>query len=298
MVVSERGLESRSLTWAEREFLALAGAATPEKIGEPIEHLPDPFWEAIVLATDYYVLEITRPPSYEDANGWRNTWKKWEKQFTWHTGIGPLKDHPWNEYQLLIREGRTSSQNLPDEFVDFTGTRASAALRLSALEFLLDLVDPHPMFEDELNSRFAFLNVGIRLVGRRLVPFASKPLHENVVAPAVGLLANPQFTPADRLFSEAIEKSRTGDFPGCVTACWRATEEALKCLGSSLEELGNRARGNLGIVPAVGDLINNLQALRYETRAGKANEHIDQHTAMLALHVAGSLIVYLSKRLR
>jgi hypothetical protein len=296
MAVSERGLDERRLTWAEREFLALAQANTPHGAETFLDRLPDPFWEAIVLATDYYVLEITRPPSYADSNEWRALWKKWEKEFTWRTGIGPLKDHPWNEYQLLIREGRTSSANLPDEFVDVTATRPSPALRLSALEFLLDITEPHPAFHDELNSRFTFLDVGLRIVGRRFVPFTSPRLHENIVAPTVELLSDPAFAPSETLFLEATTKARSGDYPGCVTACWRATEEALRCLGSSLDDLANRARANQGIVPAVGDLINQLQALRYESRAGPAND-VDRHTAVLAIHVAGSLITYLSKRL-
>jgi hypothetical protein len=296
MAISERGLDERRLTWAEREFLALAEANTPQSAETFLDRLPDPFWEAIVLATDYYVLEITRPPSYADSNEWRAVWKKWEKEFTWRTGIGPLKDHPWNEYQLLIREGRTSSANLPDEFVDVTATRASPALRLSALEFLLDLTEPHPAFHDELNSRFTFLGVGLRIVGRRFLPFTSERLHENIVAPTVELLSDPAFAPSETLFLEATTKARSGDYPGCVTACWRATEEALRCLGSSLDDLANRARANQGIVPAVGDLINQLQALRYESHAGRAND-VDRHTAVLAIHVAGSLITYLSKRL-
>jgi hypothetical protein len=296
MAVSERSLDERRLTWAEREFLALARAATPDHPVSSLDHLPDPFWEAIVLATDHFVVEINRPPSYYDAEEWRAVWKKWEKEFTWRTGIGPLKDHPWNEYQLLIREGRTSSANLPDEFIDVTGTRASPALRLSALEFLLDIREPHPSFHDELNSRFVFLDVGLRIVGRRFVPFTSQRLHENVVAPTVELLSDPAFAPSETLFLEATTKARNGDYPGCVTACWRATDEALKCLGSSLDQLANRARANQGIVPAVGDLINQLQALRYESRAGRAND-IDRHTAVLAIHVAASLITYLSKRL-
>ena len=296
-VVESTGLDRRTLTWAEREFLALTQASSPDGPIHTLEHLPDAFWEAIALATDYYVLEVTRPPSHEDANGWRNLWKRWEKQFTWHTGIGPLKDHPWNEYFLLVREGRTSSQNLPDEFVDNTGVRASPALRLSALEFLLDITDPHPHFQHELNSRFAFLNAGLRIVGKRFVPFSSLPLHENIVEPAVALLSDPTFAPAEALFNEATNRARHGDYPGCVTACWRSTEEALKCLGSSLEDLGNKARGNQGITPAVGDLLNRLQALRYESEASSAGP-IDLHTAMLAMHVSGALITYLSKRLK
>jgi hypothetical protein len=296
-VVKGTGVGRRNLTWAEREFLSLTQASTPDGPIHSLDQLPDAFWEAIALATDYYVLEVTRPPSYEDANGWRNLWKKWEKQFIWHTGIGPLKDHPWNEYLLLVREGRTSSQNLPDEFVDFTGQKASPALRLSALEFLLDITDPHPDFEHELNGRFVFLNAGLRIVGRRFVPFTSRPLHENIVEPAVALLNVEAFAPAETLFNEATNRARSGDYPGCVTACWRSTEEALKCLGSSLEDLGNKARANQGITPAVGDLINKLQALRYESEVSSAGP-IDLHTAMLAMHVSGSLIIYLSNRLR
>lgn len=292
------GNEPRQLTWAEKEFLSMLEASAPDEGPiESIYQLPHAFWEAIVQATDYYVLEVARPPAHEESTGWRNQWKRWEKEFTWHTGLGVLKDHPWNEFQLLVLEGRTSARSIPGEYVHPAGHQVVPALRLSALEFLLDVCRAHPDFEEQLNERAEFLNVGLRMSGKRFIPMTSAPLHENLVKPVAAILTDPRFAASEELFSLAANKARLGDFEGAITAAWQSTDEALKLVGSSLEHMGQRARTQEGITPAVADLINQLQRLRYRDAAGPEGV-IDLHTAMLAIHVSGSLITYLANRLR
>lgn len=263
---------------------------------QSVYQLPHAFWEAIVQATDFYVLEVARPPAHEESTGWRNQWKKWDKHFTWHTGLGALKDHPWNEYQLLMLEGRSSARSIPEEYVHPGGHEVTPALRLSALEFLLDVCTPHPEFADKLNERAKFLNVGLRLAGKRFIPMNSAPLHDHLVQPAVALLSDPAFAASEELFYQAAQLARAGDYPGSVTAAWRSTEEALKTVGSSLEHMSHQTRGNGAITPAVADLINKLQTLRYTSQDG--HQDIDLHTSMLAIHVSGALITYLANRVR
>lgn len=263
---------------------------------DSVYELPHSFWEAIVQGTDFYVLEVARPPAHEESTGWRNQWKKWEKHFTWHTGLGALKDHPWNEFQLLMLEGRSSARSIPAEYVHPGGHEVTPALRLSALEFLLDVCTPHPEFADKLNERAEFLNVGLRLAGKRFIPMNSAPLHQHLIKPTVALLSDPAFAASEELFYHAAQLARAGDYAGSVTAAWSSTEEALKCVGSSLEHMSHQARGNGAITPAVADLIDKLQGLRYRT--DESYEVIDLHTAMLAIHVSGALISYLANRVR
>ncbi|MGQ0679216.1 MAG: hypothetical protein ACT4OM_06100 [Actinomycetota bacterium] len=285
----------RELSWAEREFLSLLQASAPADV--PIESLfqiPHAFWEAIVQATDFYVLEVARPPGHEESSGWRNQWKKWEKHFTWHTGLGALKDHPWNEYHLLVTEGRTSARTIPEQYVHPAGHEVTPALRLSALEFLLDVTEPHKDLEKSINERAGFLNLGLRLAGKRFVPTTSEALHDNIVKPAITLLADPRFEQSEKLFRLATAYVRSGDYADAVTAAWRSAEQALETAESSMEEMANQARAGTRITPAVADLINRLQAMRYPDDPADAG--IDLHTAMLAIHVSGALITYVSTR--
>lgn len=272
----------------------LQASAPDEGPIESVYQLPHAFWEAIVQATDYYVLEVARPPAHEESAGWRNQWRAWERHFTWKTGLGALKDHPWNEYQLLVLEGRSSARSIPEEYLHPAGHEVTPGLRLSALEFLLDVTQPHPDLENALNERAGFLNVGIRLAGKRFIPSTCDALHEDIVKPAAAILSEKRFAPSQELFRQAARHCLSGDYPSAVTAAWCCAEEALKCAGSSLEGMSSQRRTGGGATPAVAELINRLQALRYDE--GPGSGEIDLAAAMLAIHVSGALINYLQAR--
>ena len=107
-------------TWAEREFLKMLAeqAGTPDEPITDLNLIPQPFWDALVMATDYYLIGFNRPSGRSEADGWRNAWRTWEHTFIWGTGLGPFFDHPWAEFQKIVRMGTSSAREIPEHTWD------------------------------------------------------------------------------------------------------------------------------------------------------------------------------------
>ncbi|HEX2150093.1 MAG TPA: hypothetical protein VHI31_07995, partial [Actinomycetota bacterium] len=114
-------------------------AGTPEEPITDLNLVPQPFWDALVMATDYYLIGFNRPSSRQEADEWRTAWRTWEHTFIWGTGLGPFFDHPWAEFQKIVRMGISSAREIPEHTWDGMQEKIRPSYRLAAVEHLLDL---------------------------------------------------------------------------------------------------------------------------------------------------------------
>lgn len=283
-----------ALTWAEREFMALLAQQTGTA-DEPITDLnvvPQAFWEAIVMATDYFLIGFTRPGTREEADGWRAAWRSWEQAFVWGTDLGPFLDHPWTEYQRIVRSGVSSAREIPERAWDEILGRVRPSYRLAAVEHLLDLGGPQPAFADAVNQKAAEHYVALRLEGTRFLWSTNEEIQETVVRPAVVLLADPKFEDAQAAYLEANKRATAGDYAGAIDLAVRVVDEFLRALGCEGTGLTGRlqAAEKKGLKAPVVGVLNQLSGLRAgeDTAASPGPAE-----AMLALHLAASVCQYL-----
>lgn len=287
-------------TWAEREFLQLLAeqAATPDEPVTDLNLIPQAFWDALAMATDYYLIGFSRPSSRQEADGWRNAWRSWEHAFIWGTGLGPVLDHPWAEYQKVVRMGISSAREVPERAWDYIGERLRPAYRLAAVEHLLDLGGAQPGFTDAVNQKAEEHYVALRLEGTRFMYSTSEQIEEEVVRPAVVLLSDPKFEDVQAAYLQANKLAIEGEYPQAVRTAVDSLRSMLKvlgCEGGELDSLADAA-GKKGVPAPVVALLKQLQGLC--APAVEGTEPPGAEEAMLAIHQAAVLIKYLQRRLR
>ncbi|MEX0789374.1 MAG: hypothetical protein WD178_01215 [Actinomycetota bacterium] len=293
------GSDRHPPTWAEREFLKLLAeqAGTPDEPITDLNLIPQPFWDALAMATDYYLIGFNRPSSRQEADGWRNAWRSWEHAFIWGTGLGPIFDHPWAEYQKVVRMGASSAREVPEHTWDYVQERLRPAYRLAAVEHLLDLGGAQPDFSEAVNQKAEEHYVGLRLEGTRFLYSTSEEIAEEVVRPAVVLLADPRFEDVQAAYLQANKLAIAGHHPEGIQAAIEAVKLMLKtlgCEGADLQGLADTA-GKKGVPAPIVGVLKQLQNLGVP--AGEDAEAAGAEETMLAIHQAAVLIKYLQRRL-
>lgn len=275
--------EPRPPTWAERDLTQTLRDADIEDVYVEPEEAPQGFWEALMVAIDYFLAPA--PGSSGD------TWKSWEREITYATGwrfrlnIRETFDNIVRSGALVLAEGNYST---------------TAGQRFAAIEHLLDVVDPGDTeFEDRANERARWFRVGVRLDNRRFLPLASEHLHTEIVQPTLVLLSQVQFAEIDGLYRKAFDRVLSGDPSGAITASISAVEEMFRVLlpsmaGQTLAPLAQKARADEIIAPAVEEFVKKLYVLRPDSDA-HAGGTSDYDLAMLAIHLSGSILLYLGK---
>lgn len=272
-------------------------AGTPDEPITDLNLIPQPFWDALVMATDYYLIGFDRPAGRQEADGWRNAWRSWEHAFIWGTGLGPIFDHPWAEYQKVVRMGASSAREVPEHTWDEILERLRPAYRLAAVEHLLDLGGAQPEFAKAVNQKADEHYVALRLEGTRFLYSTSEELQEEVIRPAVVLLADPRYERAQAAYLDAHTRAKAGDYPGAVGAALRSAEEVMKtlgCEGSTLPQLAESA-GAKGVPAAVVSLLGQMSGMAPRTEDEAEGPGAEE--AMLAVHLAASVIRYMTRRL-
>lgn len=127
----------------------------------------------------------------------------------------------------------------------------------------------------------------------------SEHMHTEVVQPTLLLLAQERFASVDELYRKAFDRALSGDPSGAVTAATSAVEEMFRVqlgvTGLDMDALANRARSD-GLIPAaVHQVAVKLSVLRRESDAHEPGTD-DHDVAMLAIHLAGSLLLYLGQK--
>jgi hypothetical protein len=124
-------------------------------------------------------------------------------------------------------------------------------------------------------------------------------LHVEIVQPTLGLLSDPRFEGVNALYRKGFDRALTGDAAGAITAAISTVEEILRILlpemkGQTLGPLAEKARAEGHITPAIEEFAKKLFGLRPESDA-HAPGTSEFDVAMLALHLAGSLALYLGR---
>lgn len=278
---SLRDRSTRPPTSAELVRLAeLREAGVADIYLEP-EEAPPEFWENVVQAT-FHLLTGDGPQ-----------WAGWEREVYWSNGWPALKYVHSSVYRLLLTSGEV-------ELADGRIRRVGTAGRLGAIEHLLDELDDEVAaeFADLINDRARWHRVGLRVEGRRFVPVTSELMHVEVTQPTLLLLAADHLASVDGLYRKAFDRALSEDPSGGVTAATSAVEEMFRIMlgisGSDMEALAKRARSD-GLIPAaVYQFAVKLAALRKESDAHEPGTD-DYDVAMLAIHLAGSLLLYLGR---
>jgi len=140
--------------------------------------------------------------------------------------------------------------------------------------------------------------VGVRGEGRRFVPLTSEHMHVDLVQPTLLLLSDGRLAPVDELYRKAFDRALSGDPSGAVTAATSAVEEMFRIMfgveGLTMEPLAGRARDGGLISAAVYQFAVKLAALRDDSDSHTAGTD-DRHLAMLAIHLSGSILLYLGR---
>ena len=110
--------------------------------------------------------------------------------------------------------------------------------------------DPDNAIE-ELNHRFKEHNLGYEFVGGELTRIDSQHIHEQVVKPAIKLLAEEDFSGALNEFTTAHRLYRTGDYKQAIV-------EALKSFESTMKAICKRKHWNYNETDPASKLINIL----------------------------------------
>lgn len=274
--------EPRPPTWAERDRVqALREEGIEDVYVEP-EKAPQEFWEALMVTVDYF-LAPSSPSS--------DTWKQWKREISYASGW-TVSLRPREAFENLVRTGKLNLGQYERS--------ATAGERFSAVEHLLDLANPSDTeFEDRVNDRARWFLVGVRIEDRRFIPTTAEHLHTEIVRPTLVLLSNARFSTVDGLYRKAFDRALSADPSGAITVATSAVEEMLRVMMPSMERhtlgpLAEKARADGIISPAVEEFVKKLYALRPDSDA-HAGGTSDFDLAMLAIHLAGSIALYLGK---
>ncbi len=147
---------------------------------------------------------------------------------------------------------------------------------------------------NEAAERF---RVGIRLEGKRFVDIISEHIHQEIVRPALRLLAEAELEPVNELYRKGFDRLLAGDPAGAITAATSAVEEMLRIggyTGSALQQLARNARDKGWLTPGVEQSIVKLNAYRDDSDAHNVGTD-ERELARLVLHLTASLLLYLGR---
>lgn len=279
--------EPRAPTWAERDRIALLKSQGIDDVYIEPEQAPAEFWEPLVIATRWCLVG-------ESAS---EVWEEWLHEYRFATGLPPFYGSGSTNYVEIVSTGYyyvAYKQVAP----------VTLGQRFAAIEHLMDVVRRHigdegpRNFEDTLNEKASALRIGIRVEARRFYPLTSEHLHQEVVQPALLLLAAPELQDVDSLYRKAFNRVLANDNSGAITAATSSVEQMLRVglseKGGRLQPLLVKARTSGWVIPAVEQLAVKLDALRAESDAHTAGTD-DRRTAMFAIHVAGSVLLHLGE---
>jgi hypothetical protein len=240
--------------------------------------IPDEWWQTAELLGERLVSRATA------------RWDSWWDEFRYRTGLPRPRWDGMSTFRSIVATGHL-------ETADSLSRAVSVHDRLAAIETLVDVVSPTgDAFACHLNQRANYFRVGLRLDGHRFVSLASEHTHQEIVQPTLLLLDDERFVEVDKLYRKAFDR-RLGDDPsGAITAATSAVETMLRLRlgveGQDLEKLCARARSKGWMPSGVAEIARKLHALRQDSDAHTAGTD-EAELAQFALHVAGSVLLYL-----
>jgi hypothetical protein len=165
------------------------------------------------------------------------------------------------------------------------------------------------VFDSMVNSILREHRISYELVNSEMIEFSSKEIHQEVVAPALQLLAGRRdLAKVESAYQDALKEISKGAPSNAITDAGTALQEmlqALGCTGNSLGPLIKSARENGFLAPhdspmlgAVVKVLDWVSADRSER--GDAHEVSDASIddAWFTVHIVGVAILRLSKATR
>lgn len=163
----------------------------------------------------------------------------------------------------------------------------------------------------ELNHRFRENGVGYQFDtdAQRLIPIDSLITHQEIVRPALKLLAGPQYASANQEYLEAFDDYKKADYDDCLTKCCSCFESVMKVVcdakgwpyqqGDTARPLLTKIIDNTDL-PSFFDqpllLIATLRnRLSSSHGSGTSQQHVPEHLARYALHATASAILLIAE---
>jgi hypothetical protein len=179
---------------------------------------------------------------------------------------------------------------------------------------MADITIPAADAVTELNERFRRAGFGHRYEKGKIYRIDNEHTHQQIMRPALQLLADPQFKGADEEFRAAHDHYKAGEYKDCAVDALNALESTMKTIcdlkqwpypqGARFSDLLKVQRNN-GLFPEFADqsfeqliatLKSGLPALRNETGGhGQGAKPVDvpEYVATYALNLAASKIRFL-----
>lgn len=175
-----------------------------------------------------------------------------------------------------------------------------------------DLPDPDSVI-GEANIRFREHGIGFEFASGEIIRIDSQILHQEVVKPALLLLAESRFTGANLEFLRAHEHYRHGNFEECISECLKSFESTMKIIcdamgwsyssnasASALIEICTTnnlfpgfLQSHLGSLRSI--LESGIPTLRNKQSGhgrGTTNRTVTRETASFALHTTATNILF------
>ena len=165
-------------------------------------------------------------------------------------------------------------------------------------------------FHEQVNAIFDQHDIAFQVIGEEVLDRESMAMHADVIAPALSILrSDPRLAKVEAAFQAALRELKPGgDSADAITDAGTALQEMLMAAGAKGKSLGPlltnaRKSGLLGPYDSklaegmekIGDWVSADRNTRGDAHSGASEA--DSDDAWLAIHVAGALIVRLSKRL-
>jgi len=175
--------------------------------------------------------------------------------------------------------------------------------RVQGKAYAWDQAEP---FGEAVNTLLREHRISYELIEQEMVPFSSRELHVEVVAPALRLLAaDESWSGVEAAYRKALEELSRNDAADAITDVGTALQEALKqlgCDGNALGPLIKSARAK-GIIAAhdapLLDVIEKAMQWVSADRSNSGDAHnavqVGAEDAWLTVHVVGALLLRLSK---
>ena len=152
-------------------------------------------------------------------------------------------------------------------------------------------------FVDAANEIMREERIAWEFVGREMVPFTSRELHVEVVAPTLRLLSRPGWERVESAYQAALAELATGSAPDAITDAGTALQEALSMLGAQGNALGpliSSARSKRIILGHDQPLLAWVSADRSQAGDSHTVSGATREDAWLTVHIVGAVLLRLS----
>lgn len=215
----------------------------------------------------------------------------------------------------VFRLSNTSLQDPRADLVQYMRQEGSDAVA-TAIEAYLQALGSHEYgqeafwrtgedeFAEAINAILRQDRISFELVHGEMVPFSSRELHVEVVAPTLRLIAAPGWERVETAYQQALKQIADGNPPNAITDAGTALQEALEMLGATGNALGPliksaRSKGILaGHDQPLADSIRQAAEWVSADRSNSGDAHKSSESgaedAWLIVHIVGALLLRLS----